>query len=393
MTIDIVKVRRDTPATAKIVHLNNAGAALPPQPVVAAQIAHIQREAEIGGYEAADEAQGRVANIYASIARLIGAGADEIALVENATVGWDMAFYAVPLQKGDRILTAQAEYSSNYIAFLQRQRQIGFSIEVIPNTPTGEIDVDALARMIDGRVKLIAVTHVPTNGGLVNPAAEIGAIARQHGIMYLLDACQSVGQMPVDVNEMACDLLSATGRKYLRGPRGSGFLYVNRKVLDRLEPPFLDNHAANWTAPETYELRPDARRFENWENNYAAQLGLGAAVDYTLDLGLENIAARIDSLAALLRQRLSAIPGVTIADIGRRKCGIVSMHLSGKDSSALRTTLRQRGFNCSVSTPASTLLDATARRLPEVLRASVHYYNTEEEIERFTSELAGLARS
>ena len=393
MTIDIAEVRRDTPATAKIVHFNNAGAALPPQPVVAAQIAHIQREAEIGGYEAATEAQARVANIYASIARLIGANADEIALVENATVGWDMAFYAVPLQKGDRILTAQAEYSSNYIAFLQRQRQIGFSIEVIPNTPTGEIDVDALARMIDGRVKLIAITHVPTNGGLVNPAAEIGKIARQHGILYLLDACQSVGQMPVDVNEMGCDLLSATGRKYLRGPRGSGFLYVRRAVLDRLEPPFLDNHAADWTAPGKYELRPDARRFENWENNYAAQLGLGAAVDYTLDLGLENIAARVNSLAAFLRQRLSAIPGLTVADIGRRKCGIVSMHLSGKDSSALRTTLRQRGFNCSVSTPASTLLDATARRLPDVLRASVHYYNTEEEIERFTSELAGLARS
>ncbi len=393
MTIDIARVRRDTPATARIVHFNNAGAALPPAPVVAAQIAHLQREAEIGGYEAAREAQARVANIYVSIARLIGASTDEIALVENATVGWDMAFYAVPLQKGDRILTAQAEYSSNYIAFLQRQRHIGFSIEVIPNTPTGEIDVEALARMIDSRVKLIAVTHVPTNGGLVNPAEEIGAIARKHGIMYLLDACQSVGQMPVDVNEMGCDLLSATGRKYLRGPRGSGFLYVRREILDRLEPPFLDNHAANWTAPDKYELRPDARRFENWENNYAAQLGLGAAVDYTLDLGLENIAARIDSLAALLRQRLGAIPGVTVADIGRRKCGIVSMHLTGKDSSAVRTTLRQRGFNCSVSTPASTLLDATARRLPDVLRASLHYYNTEEEIERFTAEIAKLVRS
>ena len=393
MTIDIAKARRDTPATAKIVHFNNAGAALPPQPVVAAQIAHIQREAEIGGYEAASEAQARVANIYSSIARMIGARADEIALLENATIAWDMAFYAVPLQKGDCILTAQAEYSSNYIAFLQRQRQIGFSIEVIPNTPSGEIDVEALARMIDGRVKLIAVTHVPTNGGLVNPAAEIGAIARQHGIMYLLDACQSVGQMPVDVNEMGCDLLSATGRKYLRAPRGCGFLYVNRKVLDRLEPPFLDDHSAIWTAPDKYELRQDARRFENWENNYAAQLGLGAAVDYALDLGLANIAARIDTLAALLRQRLSAIPGLTVADIGRRKCGIVSMHLSGKDSSALAAELRRRGFNCSVSSPASTLLDATARRLPDLLRASVHYYNTEDEIERFTAEIARMAQS
>ena len=393
MAIDIARARRDTPAAVNILHFNNAGAALPPQQVVAAQIAHLQREAEIGGYEAAHEAKDRVGNIYRSIARLISAGGDEIALVENATVAWDMAFYAIPLQRGDRILTAEAEYSSNYIAFLQRQRQTGFAIEVIPNTPTGEIDVEALARMIDGRVKLIAVTHVPTNGGLVNPATEIGRIARQHGIIYLLDACQSVGQMPIDVQEIGCDLLSATGRKYLRGPRGSGFLYVNRTILDRLEPPFLDNHAANWIAADKYELRPDARRFENWENNYAALLGLGASVDYALGWGLAEIAERIDGLAGALRARLAAISGVTVTDIGRRKCGIISFIMAGKSSTEIAATLRQRGINCSVSSPASTLLDAMARRLPDVLRASVHYYNTEDEVERYAAAIAELART
>lgn len=393
MTIDIARARRDTPATSRLVHLNNAGAALMPQPVLRVQTDYLQREAEIGGYEAADEAQERIAKVYSSIARLIGAGADEIALVENATVAWDMAFYAVPLQKGDRILTAQAEYSSNYIAFLQRQRQIGFAIEVIPNMPTGEIDVEALARMIDGRVKLIAVTHVPTNGGLVNPAAEIGQVARKHGITYLLDACQSVGQMPVDVNEIGCDLLSATGRKFLRGPRGSGFLYVSRKILDRLEPPFLDNHAATWTAPDRYVMRADARRFENWENNYAAQLGLGAAVDYALEWGIGNIAARIAGLAAELRQNLSAVPGVSVADIGKRKCAIVSFVIDGKRAVDVAAELRRRRFNCSVLTPASTLLDAMARHLPDVVRASVHYYNTDEEIEAFSAAVAEISRA
>lgn len=393
MAINIAKARRETPATARLLHFNNAGAALSPQPVLAVQIAHLRREAEIGGYEAADEAKDRVRQIYRSIARLIGASAKEIALMENATVAWDMAFYSIPLKRGDRILTAEAEYSSNFIAFLQRQRQIGFSIEVIPNTPTGEIDLEALACMIDGRVKLIAVTHVPTNGGLVNPAVEIGKLARQHGITYLLDACQSVGQMPIDVAKIGCDLLSATGRKYLRGPRGSGFLYVRKEILNQLEPPFLDNHAATWVAADKYELRADARRFENWENNYAALLGLGAAVDYALGWGLAEIAKRIDILAADLRRRLAAIPGVTVTDIGRKKCGIVSFVVEKKKAEDIAALLRRRKINCSVSSPASTLLDAMARRLPDVVRASVHYYNTEDEVRRFAAEIVKLARA
>ena len=390
MPIDIERARRDTPAASQVLHFNNAGAALMPAPVLQAQLRHLQLEAETGGYEAAAAADDRIEAIYDSIARLLNADRAEIALVENATVAWDMAFYSVGFAAGDRILTAEAEYSSNYIAFLQVARRSGAVVEVVPSDEAGELDVEALERMIDRRVKLIAITHVPTNSGLVNPAAAIGCIARAHGILYLLDACQSVGQMPIDVAAIGCDMLSGTGRKYLRGPRGTGFLYVRRAVLDQLEPPFLDLQAATWVEPDRYEMRLDARRFENWERNVAGQLGLGAAVDYALGWGLADIAGRIEPLAAELRRRLAEIPGVSVRDRGRRRCGIVTFTVEGKPARDIVAALRQRRINCHSSGPSSTLLDARARRLPDLVRASVHYYNTEEEVARFAAAIAAL---
>jgi selenocysteine lyase/cysteine desulfurase len=391
VTIDLARARRDTPGAAEFLHFNNAGAALMPTPVLEAQVRHLQQEAAMGGYEAADAADGRREAVYDSIARLINGERDEIALVENATVAWDLAFYSIPFRPGDRILTARAEYASNYIAFLQAARRTGAVIDVVPSDDSGALDVGALERMIDGRVRLIAITHVPTNGGLVNPAAEVGRIARRHGILYLLDACQSVGQMTIDVAAIGCDMLSATGRKYLRGPRGCGFLYVRRAVLERLEPPFIDLQAATWVAPDRYELRPDARRFENWENNVAAQLGLGAAVDYALGWGLAAIEARVVALAEDLRARLGAIPGVTVTDIGRRRCGIVTFTVADREADDIVAALHQRKINTVTSSPRSTLLDATARRLPTVVRASVHYYNSEDEVARFAGAIAELA--
>ena len=391
MTIDLARARGDTPGAAEVLHFNNAGAALMPTPVLEAQLRHLQQEAAIGGYEAADAADDRREAVYESIARLINAERQEIALVENATVAWDLAFYAIPFKPGDRILTARAEYASNYIAFLQVARRSGAVIEVVPSDDSGALDVGALERMLDGRVRLIAITHVPTNSGLVNPAAEVGRVARRHGILYLLDACQSVGQMPIDVAAIGCDMLSATGRKYLRGPRGCGCLYVRRGVLDQLEPPCLDLPAATWVAPDRYELRPDARRFENWESNIAAQLGLGAAVDYALGWGLAAIEARVVALAEDLRERLRAIPGVTVTDLGRKRCGIVTFTVADRAADDIVAALHQRKVNTVSSSPGSTLLDATARKLPPVVRASVHYYNGEDEVARFAGVLAELA--
>jgi selenocysteine lyase/cysteine desulfurase len=388
---EIARLRQDTPGVAHVLHLNNAGAALTPAPVLDTVIGHLRREAEIGGYEAADEAFERLEAVYASIARLLGCAPDEIAVVENATRAWDMAFYALPLGPGDRILTAVAEYASNYIALLQVARRRGVEIAVVPNDASGQLDVAALERMIDERVRLIAVTHVPTNGGLVNPAAAIGQIARRHGIPYLLDACQAAGQLPLDVHAIGCDMLSATGRKYLRGPRGTGFLYVRKALIGRLEPPFLDLHAARWTARDGFTIRPDARRFENWECNVAAKLGLGAAVDYALALGLEKIRKRVVALAEELRRRLGALPGVEVRDLGPSRCGIVSFTVEGRDAEAICRGLVRERINVSLSTIDSTRLDMEERGLDAVVRASVHYYNTEEEIDRFCRVLGGLA--
>ncbi|MGH9900608.1 MAG: aminotransferase class V-fold PLP-dependent enzyme [Pyrinomonadaceae bacterium] len=390
MSFDLERARRETPGCESVLHFNNAGAALVPRPVLDAGVAHLQLEAQIGGYEAAERERERVERVYQAAAELINCRPEEIAVIENATRAWDMAFYSLPFKAGDRILTAQAEYASNYISYLQVARKTGAVVEAVPNDAPGQLSVEALRGMIDERVKLIAITHVPTNGGLVNPAAEVGRVAHAAGVPYLLDACQSAGQMPIDVDEIGCDMLSATGRKYLRGPRGTGFLYVRRGLLERLEPPFLDLRAAEWVAPDRYEIRPDARRFENWETNYAGKIGLGVAIDYALAWGLDEIKSRVTALAEDLRARLGEIRGVRVRDLGAERCGIVSFTVEGKEPEAIRQQLAERGINVSVSVRRDTRLDMEARGLGDMIRASVHYYNSEAEVERFCEEIAAL---
>jgi cysteine desulfurase/selenocysteine lyase len=386
--LDLARARRETPGCARVLHFNNAGAALMPQPVLDAVVDHLRLEALIGGYEAKEREHERVDHVYAAAARLINCASDEIAIIENATRAWDMAFYAISFKPGDRILTAQAEYASNYIAYLQVARRTGAKIEVIPNDEHGQVSVEALKEMMDERVRLISITHVPTNGGLVNPAAEVGRVAREAGVIYQLDACQSVGQMPIDVDRIGCDILSATGRKYLRGPRGTGFLYVRRSLIAELEPPFLDMHAARWVAKDRYEVQPDARRFENWEAYYAGKVGLGVAIDYALAWGLDATWARVEKLAAMLRARLTSLGFVTVHDLGARPCGIVTFSVRGVEAAEVQRRLAQHSINVSVSQAEGTLLDMNERRLEAIVRASVHYYNSEEEIERFCETLA-----
>jgi len=388
--IAIDRIRADTPAVARLVFLHNAGAALMPVPVVEAMKRHIDLETEIGGYAAAKRESGRLESVYGSVARLVNAAPDEIAITENATVAWQMAFYALAFRDGDRILTAEAEYAANYVAYLQVAKRTGAVIDVVPSDERGEIDVGALERMLDERVKLIAITWIPTNGGLVNPAAAVGRIARARGIPYLLDACQAVGQIAVDVDAIGCDMLSATGRKFLRGPRGTGFLYVRRAMLDRLEPPMIDHFAAPWVSRDEYRLRDDARRFETWENNYAARLGLGVAIDYALDLGLGPIEARCRMLANRLRTGLAAIGGIEIRDLGRDPAAIVSFTVDGHEAGAVVSDAAAAGIVIGASNPSSTRLDAEARSLPPVVRASPHYYNTEAEIDRLVEQVSGL---
>lgn len=390
MTFDLQRARQETPGCEHVLHLNNAGASLMPQPVLDATIAHLQLEAQIGGYEAAARAGEQLEHAYDAAAALINCSHDEIAFVENATRAWDMAFYSIPFKPGDRILTAMTEYASNYIAFLQVAQRTGAVVETIPNDEHGQVSLTALRQAIDERVKLIAITHVPTSGGLVNPVAEIGKIARAAGILFLVDACQSVGQLPIDVQQIGCDLLSATGRKYLRGPRGTGFLYVRREILQQLEPVFLDLHAANWIARDRYEIRDDARRFENWETNYAGKIGLATAIDYARQWGLDTTWRRVKNLAYQLRSQLTPLPGVIVRDRGIVQCGIVTFTVDGMEPEAIQQALAAHTINVSVVVRSSTLLDLEERGLDKMVRASVHYYNTEEEIEHFCHVLANI---
>ncbi|KIQ64825.1 aminotransferase class V [Kitasatospora griseola] len=389
--MDITQLRAVTPGCTETAFFDNAGSALHTENVTRTVVDHLLLEARLGGYAAADREDDRVEAVYASVARLLNALPEEIALVDSATRAWDMAFHAIAFRPGDRILTSRSEYPSNGLAFLQAKERFGVSVEPIPDDEHGQVDLDALAELLgQGGVRLVAVNHVPTYDGLVQPAAGIGALARRAGALYLLDACQSAGQLPLDVREIGCHLLSAAGRKYLRGPRGTGFLYVDRELVTGLRPPMLDLRSATWTGPDTFEIRPDARRFETWERSVAGLLGLGAAVDEALALGLDPIRRRIDTVADRLRAGLSGLDGVRVHDRGRVRSGIVTFAKEGRDAQQLVDGLRAAGVTATVSRPSSARFDLRARKPVEVVRASVHYYNTDDELDRLLDGVAKL---
>ncbi len=365
-----------------------------PAPVLAAIREHLELEARIGGYEASAARQAAVQATYGAVAELLGCRPANVALVENATVAFALALSAVPFAAGDQILTSRNDYVSNQIMFLALARRFGIEVVRAPDDALGGVDPGAVAELLRReRPRLVAMTHVPTSSGLVQPLAEVGKLCQELEVPFLVDACQSVGQQPIDVLSLGCDFLSATSRKFLRGPRGAGFLYVSDRALEAgWEPLFPDMRGAHWTAPDTYELEATAHRFENWEFSYALVLGTGEAVRYALDLGLSAIAERSRSLAAFARQRLREIDGVRVLDRGKELCAIITLDAAGWTGDALHDALEQRGINTSVSRRAFAQLDFADKGVDWALRVSPHYYNTEAEIEMFVATLADLQR-
>jgi len=346
---------------------------------------HLRLEAEIGGYRAADQKLEALEATYEDLATMLVCAADEVALLDSSTRAWAQAFYALAFQPGDRILTARAEYASNYLAYLHVAERTGAVIDVVPDDETGQLSVAALESMIDERVRLVSVTHVPSNGGLVNPAEEIGQVTAAAGIPFLLDACQSAGQMVLDVDRLGVDMLAGNGRKWLRGPRGTGFLYVRRSLCERLHPPMIDLHSAEWVEPERYELCAGARRFEMWESSVACRLGLGRAVRYALELGMDTIETAVTTRAEAVREGLAGVEGVTVRDLGRRRCGIVSFTIDGHSGADVQERLARAGVTVTTGRASSTLLDMSRRQLPSVVRASPHYFNDDGDLDRLVT--------
>jgi cysteine desulfurase / selenocysteine lyase len=302
-----------------------------------------------------------------------------------------MAFYSMRFKPGDPILTSASEYGSNYIAYLQVAQRTGAIVEVLPSDADGQVSVEALrTALARGPVSLVGLTHIPANGWLVNPVAEVGKLTQEAGVPFLLDACQAAGQWPLDVKQIGCDMLSVTGRKFLRGPRGTGFLYVRRSMIQKLEPPLLDLQAARLETRDRYAIEPTARRFENWERNVAAMIGLGVAIEYARAWGIDAIRQRVTSMAERLRASLATIPGVTVRDRGRLQCGIVTFTIDGQNPLDVQKVLRERRINVGTLGRRSTPLED--RDLDLVVRASVHYVNTEQELQRLVDSVRQLAR-
>ncbi|MFT4552740.1 MAG: cysteine desulfurase/selenocysteine lyase [Chlamydiales bacterium] len=393
MEINIDSVRQETPGCLNVLHFNNAGASLAPSLVLNAVKNYLDLEAEFGAYEVEEREKIALDNVYSSAATLLGCHPDEIAITENASRAWSFAFSSIPFQSGDKILTSLSEYSSNYMMMLHFAKKTGVKIEIIPNDLNGEICLSSLRDSIDDQVKLISLTHIPTNNGLINPAEAVGKIAKKNNILFLLDATQSIGQIPLDVKNLRCDILCGTGRKFLRGPRGTGLLYVRKELIPKLEPLFPDLRSANWLERDEFSFRHDAKCFESWECNFASKIGLGVAIDYALSLGIENIESRIISLANNLRKNLKDIPRVTVHDFGKRKCGIITFSINDQDSSLIQQSLLKQKINVSISSLESTRLNMAPLSLNKILRASLHYYNTEAEIEKFCKALSSISRS
>lgn len=390
--LDLAAVRADTPGVAERVFLDSAGSSLSPVPVVEAVVGHLRREAEVGGYLAAAEREADLERGYRVFAELLGCAPDEVAFTDSATRSWQSLADAVPLGKGDRVLIGEVEYGGNAVTLLRRAEETGASVEVVPSDASGGLSVSALRDLLDDRVQLVSVVHVPTGTGLVNPVREAAEAAHEAGALVLLDACQSVGQLPVRVDELGVDLLSGTGRKWLRGPRGTGFLVARRDVADRLRPRLIDHHGAAWVAPDAYRPRPDARLFELFESDVAGRLGLVTAAEYALRLGVDRIAERIDRLATLARDGLAALPGVRVHDLGRAHGGIVTFTVAGLAPAEVRDRLRERGVTVTVCGANASRLDLPPRGLADgVVRASPHYFVTEDEIGRFLGEVGRLS--
>ncbi|MFB6454976.1 aminotransferase class V-fold PLP-dependent enzyme [Chitinophaga sp. Hz27] len=387
--MDLNTLRRDTPGCDHVIHLNNAGAALIPLPVLTAMQEYIKEEAEFGGYETAEKYAVALDSFYDLAAQLLQTHSRNIAFTTNSTDSYNKALSAVPFKEGDVVLLTENDYPANFISLINLEKRYGIKLVLVKNVADGEIDLEDLEDKIRTyHPKLVSITHIPTSSGLVQPAEAIGEITSRYDTLYLLDACQSLGQLPVTAAATKADFISGTTRKFLRGPRGAGLLYVSDRALDMGLEPLLPDGAGNvWTGPFTYTPGTDAKRFELWEKSRAIQMGSIAALKYLLDIGIENVSTRNQMLATELRLALQEVPGVKLQDRGKQLSSIITFTVAGKQEAGAKQFFRERGINIFTSLKSSAVIDFQEKGIDWVMRVSPHYYNDGEELTRFLEVL------
>ena len=391
---DVARWRGDTPGTQRRHHLNNAGAALSPRVVAETVRAHLDLELMIGGYEAAAAARCAMDECNRTLAALVRAAPRNITITSSATAAYAQALSAFDFGPGDAIVTTSADYLSNRIMFEALAARRGVRIVEADDLPEGGVDPGSVAERIrTERPRLVAVTAVPTFGGLVQPVEAVGAACADAGVPYLIDGCQAVGQMEIDVAALHCDFLAATARKFLRGPRGIGFLFVSDAALARgMHPLLVDMRGASWSGAGGYATYDGARRFEQWEQPCALALGMGAAARYALDAGVARTSARSHALAAEVRSRLVAIPGVRSLDRGSRLSAIAAFECAGRDAATLVPALREHGVNVSSQSRDENAVALERLAAGSLLRVSPHYYNDARDLDALERALRDLLR-
>jgi len=386
--IDLNAIRQETSGCMDKIFLNSAGGSLMPKIVAETMTDYILLEQQHGAYESVAKKSEQLNRFYVEAAKLINTQPDNIAFTVSSTDAYAKALSSIEFRDGDVIITTNDDYVSNQMAFFSLQKKRGVKLIRVKNLPDHELDLEDLENLIRKyNPKLVAVTHIPTNSGLIQNVEGVGKICRQYDVLYLVDACQSVGQIVVDVKKIGCDLLTATGRKFLRGPRGTGFLYVSDKVLAKnMAPVFLDMNGAQWTDFDDYTLLKTAKRFELWETSISSFLGLTEALHYANGIGMQNIESYNKKLAETLRTGLLN-NGLRVLDQGQNLSSIVTFVDQNGDIENLYRILKENNVYFSVSNKSNALIDFTMKDLDRAIRLSPHYFNTSEEIEEVVEML------
>ena len=391
---DAAVFRAETPGATTIVHLNAAGAGLPPRVVTETVIDHLAREASIGPHWAAAKAQDRLNGVRAAVADLLQCRPHNVAFGGSAGLMWAMAFLAMPMKRRSRVLVARSEWAGNILNLMKRRLDDAIEIETMPvDERTGRIDVERVAALIDERTAAICLPLVASGSGVRQPVELIAALPRPDDCLLFVDAAQAVGRMPVGMAKTGADVLVAPSRKWLRGPRGEAIMALSDRALERIgDPPVLSQAGSSWTSIDNYTTRTDARRFETYEFSVASRLGLGAAIEHGLRHGIENIRSVIRARITRIHAGLTAIPGVTIFEENAAEPAFLTFTTDALLPAELNDYLAEANIAAAVVDRDYARADLEARGLAAVNRVAPHAYSSEEDVDRFLDAVSAASR-